>query len=91
MNFIVLNDMEITIYTTIGCIYCEKIKELMKRTNLEYTNILIGRDITRKDFKIKYPFASGFPYVIIDDKEIGGLVETVKLFVEKGLVSSKKK
>lgn len=83
--------MQITIYTTSGCIYCEKIKELMRRADVEYTAILVGKDITRKEFKIKYPFVSGFPYVIIDDEPVGGLVETVKLFVEKGLVSSKKK
>ena len=82
--------MDITIYTTVGCIYCEKIKELMKRADVEYKTILVGKDITREEFKIKYPFASGFPYTIIDDKEVGGLVETVKLFVENGLVTSKK-
>ncbi len=82
--------MNITIYTSSGCIYCEKIKELMKRANVEYEAVLIGKDISRQEFKNKYPFASGFPYTIIDGKEIGGLVETVKLFVEKGLVSSKK-
>jgi len=83
--------MNIVIYTTVGCIYCEKIKELMKRADVEYTNILVGKDITREEFKIKYPFAPGFPYTTIDEKEIGGITETVKLFVEKGLVSSKKK
>lgn len=83
--------MDITIYTTSGCTYCEKIKELMKRANVEATQILVGKDISLQEFKMKYPFASGFPYTIVDEKEIGGLVETVKLFVEKGLVSSKKK
>jgi glutaredoxin 3 len=82
--------MDITIYTTSGCIYCEKIKELMRRADVEYQTIVVGKDITREEFKIKYPFAPGFPYTIINDQEIGGLVETVKLFVEKGLVSSKK-
>jgi glutaredoxin len=82
--------MDITIYTTSGCTYCEKIKELMKRANVEATQILVGKDISLPEFKMKYPFASGFPYTIVDEKEIGGLVETVKLFVEKGLVSSKK-
>lgn len=83
--------MNIQIYTTLGCIYCEKIKELMQRAEISYETILVGKDITREEFKIKYPFAPGFPYVIVDEKEIGGLTETVKLFVETGLVSSKKK
>ena len=83
--------MNITIYTTSGCSYCEKIKQLMTRANVEYTSILVGKDITKQEFKIKYPTASGYPYVIIDGEEIGGLVQTVKLFVEKGLVTSRKK
>lgn len=81
---------DITIYTTVGCVYCEKIKELMKRADVSYTQILVGKDITRQEFKQKYPFATGFPYTIIDGSVVGGLVETVKLFVDKGLVSSKK-
>ena len=89
-TFTTLNNMNITIYTTTGCIYCDKIKELMQRAGVEYTSILVGKDITREQFKIKYPLASGFPFTIIDDEEIGWLVETVKLFVERGLVSSKK-
>jgi glutaredoxin len=83
--------MDITVYTTVGCGYCTKVKELFKRADItEYTEINIPRDITKEDFKIKYPFAPGYPYVIIDDEIVGGLVETVKYFVEKGMVSSKK-
>ncbi len=82
--------MNIQIYTVSGCGYCEKIKELMRRASVDYTQIMVGKDISREEFKIKYPFISAFPFTVIDDKEIGGLVETVKLFVEQGLVSSKK-
>ena len=63
----------------------------MDRAGVPYNSTLVGTDITREEFKELYPKASGFPYVIIDDEPIGGLMETVKLFVEKGLVSSKKK
>ena len=63
----------------------------MSRANVEYTAILVGKDITREEFKLKYPLAAGFPYTIIDGEIIGGITETVKLFVEKGLVSSRKK
>jgi glutaredoxin len=83
--------MDITIYTTSGCIFCEKIKELMRRANVEFSQVIVGKDISLPEFKALFPFAQGFPYAVIDGKEIGGLTETVKLFVEKGLVSSKKK
>jgi glutaredoxin 3 len=90
-TFTTLNNMNIHIYKTIGCGYCTKVIELMERAGIPYDSTLVGTDITREEFKELYPRASGFPYVIVDDEPIGGLTETVKLFVEKGLVSSKKK
>lgn len=82
--------MDIKIYTISGCSWCSKTKELMKKANVEYKELLIGRDIIKDDFKKQYPEANSYPFVVIDDKVIGGLVPTVKYFVEKGLVSSKK-
>jgi glutaredoxin len=83
--------MNIHIYKTSGCGYCVKIIELMERAGVPYNSTVVGKDITIDEFKELYPKASGFPYVIVDDEIVGGLTETVKLFVEKGLVSSKKK
>lgn len=83
--------MDIKIYTAAGCSYCEQVKELMERAGLEYTAYLVGTDITVEQLKNKYPLAVGYPYVIIDEKPIGGLVDTAKLFIQMGLVSSKTK
>ena len=82
--------MEIKIYTTEGCFYCEKIKELCARADVEYTSYVVGTDIKPKEFLKKYPFAQVYPYVIIDWEIVGGLVETARLFLKKGLVSSGK-
>ena len=82
--------MEIIIYKISGCKYCVQIEELMQRANLNYTSIHVGKDITKQQFSQLYPSATGFPYTIIDGTVVGGLVDVVKLFVEKKLVSSKK-
>ena len=82
--------MEITAYTIDGCNYCDKLKELFARANVEYSTILVGEDITRQEFLESYPDVSGYPYVIIDGEPVGGLVETATLFLQRGLVSSKK-
>ena len=47
--------------------------------------------MTREDFKEKHPEAHGFPHVIVDGVAVGGLTDTVKFFVENGLVSSRNK
>ena len=83
--------MEIIIYKTPGCGYCTKIIELMERADVPYSSYMVGQDLTKEQFQEQYPEIRAFPFVIIDDQPIGGLVETVKLFVEKGLVSSRKK
>lgn len=80
--------MKIKFYSTPGCRYCEKLKELFERANIkDYEDI----QATSTEMKKDYPNATSFPYVIIDGEEVGGLVETAKFFVEKNLVSSNKK
>lgn len=83
--------MEIVAYTTPGCFYCDKLKELFQRAQVDSTIITIGTDITREEFKESFPDVQSFPHVIIDGETIGGLVETAKLFLQKDLVSSTKK
>jgi len=83
--------MEIIAYTTPGCFYCDKLKELFQRAQVDSTIITIGTDITREKFKESFPDVQSFPHVIIDGETIGGLVETAKLFLQKDLVSSTKK
>jgi len=83
--------MEIKAYTSPGCFYCDQLKELFKRAEVDYEAIVVGGDYTQEQFKQGFPDATGFPYVIIDGERVGGLVETAKLFLQKGIVSSRKK
>ncbi|CAF34246.1 glutaredoxin [Synechococcus phage S-PM2] len=82
--------MQITIYTKPGCKYCSQVKELMVRANLDYEEINVTNTELKEDFYSKYPSAKSYPYVIIDGEAVGGLVETAMIFVQRGLVSSKK-
>jgi len=83
--------MEIIAYTTVGCFYCDQLKELFKRADLKYQMVLIQSDEDREKFRKDFPRAQGYPYVMINGEHVGGLVETAKLLLEKGLVSSSKK
>mgnify|MGYP001593482062 CR=1 FL=1 len=79
--------MNIKVYSTPGCFYCTKLKELFERANIvEYEEqVCTSGDEVRVD----YPDAGSFPYVIIDGEVIGGLVETAKFFIEKKIVLSR--
>ena len=82
--------MDIQIYTNEGCIWCTRTKELFARANVEYNEIK-WQDLEVDDqlkLKTKYPDVTGFPVVIIDDEFIGGLVDTAKVFLKKGLVTA---
>lgn len=82
--------MEIIAYTTTGCFYCDQLKELFRRADVKYQMVVIDSEDDREQFRKDFPRASGYPYVIINGEHVGGLVETAKLFLEKGLVSSSK-
>ena len=82
--------MDIQIYTNEGCIWCTRTKELFARANVKYTEIK-WQDLEVDDqlkLKTKYPDVTGFPVVIIDDEFVGGLVDTAKVFLKKGLVTA---
>ena len=95
--------MEIIAYTSQGCYYCDQLHELFKRADVKYKSILVLENnatpdshtqdhvMSRTDFAEKFPGINGFPYVIIDGKPIGALIETAKFLVKEGLVSAKKR
>ena len=81
--------MKIQAYTLPGCPSCSHLKELFRRANVEYEEITISKE-TSKFFSEKYPDVKTFPFVVVDDSPIGGLIDTARLFVKEGLVSSNK-
>lgn len=83
--------MVVQIFTIPGCSYCVKVKQLLERANLEYIQTVVGKDISRDKFKSLYPEVTGFPLVNIDGENVGGLVETAKYLLDKGLVKTNKR
>ena len=84
--------MEITIYTNEGCIWCVRTKELMARAEVEYTEIKWSSLTLDEQLKLKNELGAklqAFPAVVIDDEFVGGLVDVAKIFLKKGLVSSR--
>lgn len=83
--------MNIIAYTLTGCVHCSHLKELFKRADVQYTELVVRKDIVVEEFSKQYPNINSFPFVVIDGEVIGGLVDVVKLFVKQGLVSSSKR
>lgn len=83
--------MKIVAYTTPGCFYCDQLKELFSRANVDYQTVVVQTDEERQNFKDKFPSALGYPHVLIDGEEYAGIIPVAKMFLQKGLVSSPKK
>lgn len=79
--------MNIKIYSTPGCHYCTQAKRLFEKAGYEWEEVSCSNGNELKEY---FPSAKSFPWILIDDEEVGGLVETARLFLEKGLVTSKK-
>jgi glutaredoxin len=67
-------------------------KELLDRADLQYTEVLVSSlpAEEKKELKEKYSDMISYPYAVIDNELIGGLVPVAKLLLQKGLVSSGK-
>tara|TARA_B000000557_G_scaffold72627_1_gene57526 strand:+ start:429 stop:701 length:273 start_codon:yes stop_codon:yes gene_type:complete len=90
--------MDITLYTTRGCSSCAHAKQLCNRANVEFTEIEPGapNQIAKWEFQTQFPDVRAFPFIVIkqegeEDIQMIGVVDLAKLFLKKGLVSSKRK
>ena len=64
----------------------------MQRAEVEYKEVVWNQlpgEIQEK-LQEEHRYLVAFPAVFIDEKYVGGVVETAKIFLEKGLESSKK-
>ena len=83
--------MQIKIYTNEGCMWCTRTKELMARASVEYTEVNWSKLSIQEQVEVKQKYGDqirAFPVVLIDDEFVGGLVETAKIFLKKGLVTA---
>lgn len=85
------NDMKVEIYTSPGCVWCDKAVKLLEMAKItDYDKYVVGENIQAEEVRVKYPMSSGYPIIIIDGENVGGVVGAAKKFIELGLVSSKK-
>lgn len=78
---------EITIYTKENCIYCEKVKELLKNERIKivecdkYLNTVMDRDnfLYKMREKINYEYKT-FPMVFYKGIFLGGYIQTKRWY-----------
>ena len=73
--------MKATVYTGLACIWCERVKTLLKDNNYEIEEIMVNKKILEK-LQTKYDTTiRTVPQVVLDNVLVGGFQETEKLMV----------
>ncbi len=78
--------MNFTVYSKLGCNYCEKIISVLKLAELNFVEYKLGEDFDKKEFYNQFGEGSTFPQVSVDSYTIGGAADTVKYLQEYNLV-----
>ncbi len=66
---------KITVYTTVPCGYCTRVKSLLDQRGLEYEEINLARDADGRGELLERTGMMTFPQVLIDEEPIGGFQE----------------
>lgn len=56
--------MTILIYTTLTCPGCQQLKAQYQQQGKPYTEVVIGRDISREEFAATFPGVRTVPFVV---------------------------
>ena len=68
--------MEVKIYSTPGCPWCQKAKEFMKANNVKFTDVDVASDHTAAKEMIEKSGQKGVPVIDIDGDVTVGFDET---------------
>ena len=72
----------IRIFSKVDCPYCDSAKSLLISKGFNYTEIIIGSDLTREQFVEKFPNVKTVPYIIIGNNHVGGYKQLVEFIGE---------
>jgi glutaredoxin 3 len=75
--------MHVEIFSKENCGYCTAAKNLLRNSNIPYTEQVLDVHFTRELIVEKYSTARTFPVIVVDNYYIGGYNELRKLLEEK--------
>lgn len=78
--------MKFVVYSKDGCPYCDKVKNVLTLTKMDFVSYSLGHDFTKNQFYEKFGEGSTFPQVVVDETHIGGCTDTVKFLRENKIV-----
>lgn len=66
------------VWSQTNCPACQEAKRLLTSFGIEYTEQMIGENVTKKDLIEKVPNARSVPQIFLNGQLVGGLTELKK-------------
>ena len=89
-NTIIITFMNFTVYSKRLCPYCDKVKKILEHlsTTKGFPIVIyeLDTEFNREQFISEFGEGSTFPQVIVNDKKLGGCVDTIKYLQENRLL-----
>ena len=81
-----MSDSKFYVYSKTGCGFCDRLTEFMKTKGISYEKFNLGTDFTTEEFLDQFGKQSTFPQVMVENKHIGGMKDTVRFLMENKFV-----
>ena len=78
--------MTFIVFSKDGCPSCMKVQKVLQLAEVKHVIYKVNRDFTIDEFVQNFGRDATYPKVVLEDKLIGGCVETVKYLREQKLV-----
>ena len=81
-----MSDKKFYVYSKDGCGFCDKLTNFMEQKGVNFEKFDLGTDFTTEEFLFKFGRQSTFPQVIVENKHLGGMKDTVRFLMENKFV-----
>jgi glutaredoxin len=78
--------MTFTVYSKDNCPYCSKVKQVLELIEANFVVYSLDKEFSKEEFYSEFGQGSTFPQVTVDNKHIGGCIDTIKYLKENNLV-----
>ena len=82
-----MNKMNFTVFSKEDCPYCDKVKQVLKLTEINFVVYTLGEQFDKDAFHGEFGEGSTFPQVVCDGKKLGGCIDTIKYLKEQKIIN----
>ena len=79
-------DKKFYVYSKPGCGFCDRLTSFMDTHGLIYERFTLGNDYQLDEFIHKFGSNSTFPQVSFENKQIGGMKDTVRYIMKQQML-----